>query len=231
MTSQVTALEKHECPACGAQAEWNPTTQKLVCPFCGTESPYQIDREHGQGRRARSGQGAARAAGGRARLADRAPQRPVPVLSRGHGVRSRARRPELRVLRLAGARGLPGDSSRRSVRRASCRFESTPVVFATTSAAGGGAGGSRRANWRSRRSSTRSRASISRTGRSTRRCIARGPPRRATTTTSTCRASTRRAGRSCDGSVARAGSRRQVWSTRSSTTRRCRARRECLSTC
>ena len=48
MTAQVLALEKHECPACGAQAEWNPTTQKLVCPFCGTESPYQIDREHGK---------------------------------------------------------------------------------------------------------------------------------------------------------------------------------------
>lgn len=48
MTAQVLALEKHECPACGAQAEWSPTTQKLVCPFCGTESPYQIDREHGK---------------------------------------------------------------------------------------------------------------------------------------------------------------------------------------
>jgi hypothetical protein len=38
----VTALEKHPCPACGAQAEWNPGKQKLVCPFCGTESPYQV---------------------------------------------------------------------------------------------------------------------------------------------------------------------------------------------
>jgi hypothetical protein len=38
----VTALEKYPCPACGAQAEWNPGKQKLVCPFCGTESPYQI---------------------------------------------------------------------------------------------------------------------------------------------------------------------------------------------
>ena len=48
MTSEVTALEKIECPACGAQAEWNPAKQKLVCPFCGTESPYTIDREHGK---------------------------------------------------------------------------------------------------------------------------------------------------------------------------------------
>ena len=45
---QVVALEKHECPACGAQAEWNAATQKLLCPFCGTESPYRIDRETGK---------------------------------------------------------------------------------------------------------------------------------------------------------------------------------------
>jgi predicted RNA-binding Zn-ribbon protein involved in translation (DUF1610 family) len=44
----VTAISKFPCPACGAQAEWNPGTQKLVCPFCGTESPYQIDRVTGQ---------------------------------------------------------------------------------------------------------------------------------------------------------------------------------------
>ena len=45
---RVDALQKHACPACGAQAEWNPSTQKLVCPFCGTESPYSIDREIGK---------------------------------------------------------------------------------------------------------------------------------------------------------------------------------------
>jgi len=45
---QVVAVDKHECPACGAQAEWNPSKQKLVCPFCGTESPYQIDRDTGK---------------------------------------------------------------------------------------------------------------------------------------------------------------------------------------
>ena len=44
----VTAISKFPCPACGAQAEWNPGKQKLVCPFCGTESPYQIDRVTGQ---------------------------------------------------------------------------------------------------------------------------------------------------------------------------------------
>jgi hypothetical protein len=45
---EVAALEKHECPACGAQAEWNAGTQKLACPFCGTESPYRVDRETGK---------------------------------------------------------------------------------------------------------------------------------------------------------------------------------------
>src|SRR4051794_27002692 len=40
--SRVVALEKYPCPACGAQAEWNPGKQKLVCPFCGTESPYDV---------------------------------------------------------------------------------------------------------------------------------------------------------------------------------------------
>ena len=45
---EIAALEKYECPACGAQAEWNPAKQKLLCPFCGTESPYQFDRETGK---------------------------------------------------------------------------------------------------------------------------------------------------------------------------------------
>ncbi len=45
--SGIAALEKHPCPACGAQAEWNPARQSLVCAFCGTVSPYEIDRETG----------------------------------------------------------------------------------------------------------------------------------------------------------------------------------------
>jgi predicted RNA-binding Zn-ribbon protein involved in translation (DUF1610 family) len=47
VSSSVSALEKHACPACGAQAEWNASAQALVCPFCGTTSPYRIDRETG----------------------------------------------------------------------------------------------------------------------------------------------------------------------------------------
>ncbi len=48
MADEVRALDKHACPACGGQAEWNPAKQLLVCPFCGTESPYAIDREAGK---------------------------------------------------------------------------------------------------------------------------------------------------------------------------------------
>jgi hypothetical protein len=44
----ISALDKHQCPACGAPAEWNPATQKLACSFCGTESPYRVDRDTGK---------------------------------------------------------------------------------------------------------------------------------------------------------------------------------------
>jgi hypothetical protein len=46
--SEVTARDAFPCPACGAKAEWNPGRQKLVCPFCGTESPYQVNPSTGQ---------------------------------------------------------------------------------------------------------------------------------------------------------------------------------------
>jgi Zn finger protein HypA/HybF involved in hydrogenase expression len=46
--TELTALEKHSCPLCGAQAEWNPSKHKLICPYCGTESPYQIDPDSGE---------------------------------------------------------------------------------------------------------------------------------------------------------------------------------------
>ncbi len=43
----IAALDKHACAACGAQAEWNPSKQLLVCPFCGTSTPFTIDKESG----------------------------------------------------------------------------------------------------------------------------------------------------------------------------------------
>jgi Zn finger protein HypA/HybF involved in hydrogenase expression len=41
------ALGKFACPACGAEAIWNPAKQALVCPFCGTTSPAKFDAETG----------------------------------------------------------------------------------------------------------------------------------------------------------------------------------------
>jgi hypothetical protein len=41
------ALEKRPCAACGAQAEWNPSKQLLVCPFCGTAAAFTVDAESG----------------------------------------------------------------------------------------------------------------------------------------------------------------------------------------
>lgn len=41
--SQLTALNKYPCAGCGAQAEWNPAKQLLVCPFCGTSTPFTLD--------------------------------------------------------------------------------------------------------------------------------------------------------------------------------------------
>jgi DNA-directed RNA polymerase subunit RPC12/RpoP len=38
-----TAQKKYSCPACGAEAQWNPAKQALVCPFCGAVSPAQSE--------------------------------------------------------------------------------------------------------------------------------------------------------------------------------------------
>lgn len=46
--AEITALRKHSCPACGAQAEWNPSKQALTCPFCGTEAPAELDAASGE---------------------------------------------------------------------------------------------------------------------------------------------------------------------------------------
>jgi len=38
-----TARDKYHCPACGAEANWNPAKQALVCGYCGTVSPAQLE--------------------------------------------------------------------------------------------------------------------------------------------------------------------------------------------
>jgi hypothetical protein len=45
--ADLSALEKYPCAACGAQAQWNPARQQLVCPFCGTSAPFKIDAATG----------------------------------------------------------------------------------------------------------------------------------------------------------------------------------------
>ena len=40
--TSATARQKFECPACGADAHWDPAKHALVCPFCGTESPATL---------------------------------------------------------------------------------------------------------------------------------------------------------------------------------------------
>lgn len=41
--AEATALKKFYCPACGAEAHWNPGKQALVCPYCGTVAPAQLE--------------------------------------------------------------------------------------------------------------------------------------------------------------------------------------------
>src|SRR5713226_9304131 len=37
------AQKKFSCPACGAEAQWNPSKKALVCPFCGTTAPAEAE--------------------------------------------------------------------------------------------------------------------------------------------------------------------------------------------
>lgn len=37
------ALDKHACPECGGDLEWNAAKQALVCPYCGTVAPWKPD--------------------------------------------------------------------------------------------------------------------------------------------------------------------------------------------
>ena len=39
------ARSKYSCVACGGEAVWNPTKQRLICAFCGTEAPMPVATE------------------------------------------------------------------------------------------------------------------------------------------------------------------------------------------
>jgi hypothetical protein len=45
---EIKALQKDSCPACGAQATWNPAKQALLCSYCGTEAPGELDTDSGK---------------------------------------------------------------------------------------------------------------------------------------------------------------------------------------
>ena len=45
--TDIAALDKYPCAACGAQAQWNPSKQLLVCPFCGMATPFKVDDASG----------------------------------------------------------------------------------------------------------------------------------------------------------------------------------------
>jgi len=41
--SSATARQKFSCPACGAEAQWNPAKKALICPYCSTVSPANTE--------------------------------------------------------------------------------------------------------------------------------------------------------------------------------------------
>jgi len=41
--SEAIAQKKFSCPSCGGESQWNPAKKALVCPFCGTVSPAQVE--------------------------------------------------------------------------------------------------------------------------------------------------------------------------------------------
>ena len=45
---EAVARQKFACPACGAEAHWDPARQALVCPYCSTISPAHIEEVEGK---------------------------------------------------------------------------------------------------------------------------------------------------------------------------------------
>lgn len=43
--TEIAAVDKHLCPACGAEAQWNAAKQALVCPYCGTVAPGELQSD------------------------------------------------------------------------------------------------------------------------------------------------------------------------------------------
>ena len=220
---EIVALEKHPLPGVRRAGGVDPVQAEARVPVLRYRGAVRGRQGHGQGAGARPGVGAALDPGRRPRLADRPPQRAVPELQGGDGVRPGARRSELRVLRLPRAGRLPGDQV------------ADPAAEPASFQGDGGADSRaharlvRRALVRPgqaqapRAGRSDAKASTCRTGRSTHRRSARGEPRPGTTTSSpratpTTRASGRRVRFARSG-----GSRPAATSRTSSTTSRCPA--------
>jgi hypothetical protein len=43
--AEALAKQKYSCPACGAEAVWNPAKHALVCSFCNTVSPANLEED------------------------------------------------------------------------------------------------------------------------------------------------------------------------------------------
>lgn len=46
--SEVSAKQKYACPSCGGEAQWNPAKNALVCPYCGTVAPMEVNAATGE---------------------------------------------------------------------------------------------------------------------------------------------------------------------------------------
>ncbi|MEZ5393158.1 MAG: hypothetical protein R2724_09845 [Bryobacterales bacterium] len=108
MSDQIEAIRKDSCPACGAQAVWNPAKQALICPYCGTEAPTELNPDTGQIQEIDLVK-TLREMPEELRLEDAEADRKVPELPRGLGLRRERGRQELRLLRLARAGRLRRD--------------------------------------------------------------------------------------------------------------------------
>ncbi|NNE43241.1 MAG: zinc ribbon domain-containing protein [Gemmatimonadetes bacterium] len=42
------AVDKASCAACGGHATWDPGRQALICPYCGTVAPGELDQDSGK---------------------------------------------------------------------------------------------------------------------------------------------------------------------------------------
>ncbi len=51
--SEAQARSKFSCPACGAESTWNPAKKALVCGYCGTEAPAELESSPAGGQQIR----------------------------------------------------------------------------------------------------------------------------------------------------------------------------------